>query len=169
MKDLGYISFAVVAVALIVGCAHQPTAERTEDYRDFRSLSLVVEQSPDQTFTEFEELGRELRIRLEEDFSVFQGIAGPGEEFNQTCVMDPRYPSAQFAFAGSIEDYFFISHRQGGFAPFQSLIVYRRQDDRFRHERMFIVPWMAEDFSAIRKAALDGAFRDLGTNQPTNR
>ena len=82
-------------------------------------LATTVEQIPPAVMAD-------LSARMKHD----PRLANPGERFNRTDVVDPRYPMRRLVLAGLGARSWFVSYEHGGRGYHRHLVVYAQRDGR---------------------------------------
>ncbi len=82
-------------------------------------LATTVEQIPPAVVAD-------LSARMKHD----PRLANPGERFNRTDVVDPRYPMRRLVLAGLGARSWFVSYEHGGRGYHRHLVVYAQRDGR---------------------------------------
>jgi hypothetical protein len=82
-------------------------------------LATTVEQIPPAVMAD-------LSARMKHD----PRLANPGERFNRTDVIDPRYPMRRLVLAGLGARSWFVSYEHGGRGYHRHLVVYAQRDGR---------------------------------------
>ena len=82
-------------------------------------LATTVEQIPPGVIAD-------LSARMKHD----PRLANPGERFNRTDVVDPRYPMRRLVLAGLGTRSWFVSYEHGGRGYHRHLVVYVQRDGR---------------------------------------
>lgn len=77
-------------------------------------------------------------------------IANPGEKYNKTDALDPKYPTQILIFAGQAGDLTFVHYMQGGIV-LQSLLYLAKFDgNKIVFEKTYPVP-VAKDIQELKE------------------
>ena len=113
------ILFAWYVVSHLMSESFVPSAHGSFPLTEKYVLATTVEQIPPGVMAD-------LSARMKHD----PRLANPGERFNRTDVVDPRYPMRRLVLAGLGARSWFVTYEHGGRGYHRHLVVYAQRDGR---------------------------------------
>jgi hypothetical protein len=120
----------LLGIIICLGCNRaKPDPKNQVDAGTPINLSAIIGSSQVQMFREVQRPSL-LPTSVIDYFNQSNGIAGPGEDFNPTDVIDSRVPSQMLVTAAASKQYCIVSYWQGGFTVRFETVIFDLSDGK---------------------------------------